>query len=551
MSYYFSILPSRHSLAAGLAVAAMIVAFSSVLFAQPADKSGKAAPQKGLPAAGDEDASSDSANRANQPVKFDTKLLIGDAVDDADAPQYRQVMNAIDKFRNRDFKAARDLLAEARTDHPELPPVEVLMAKLFIVAQQPQMALAELEQAVRRSPKDPEAYLMFADASISERRITAAEQLYIKADSLIRAFDQNPKRKENFEKRVLVGLALVAESRAQWAEAEKLLQDFLKIDPKNAGVYQRLGRALFQQATPGNKKRTDSYQAFQKALQIDPKAIDPDIAMGQLFEQAAQEALQADDQVKFDEYRKEATRFFKRATDAPKAPLGSHLAAATWALQTSQFPLAQQYADSAMKLDPESVDAKLVRALVARFAGDLRTAERLLNEAIIDSPGFNVSNQLALVLIELQDSNKRNRALQLAELNAKAYPQNVEAASTLGWIYYRLNRDSDAERVLNAVIRSGQLSADAAYYVSKIFSDQGRNADAIQVLEMALANPQPFANRNKATDLLSELKRKADTRVPTTERDDRESSAKESATKAGGAKGTTAPKGATKSKTTK
>jgi tetratricopeptide (TPR) repeat protein len=225
-------------------------------------------------------------------------------------------------------------------------------------------------------------------------------------------------------------------------------------------------------------------------------------------------------------------------------------------LQTSQPPLAQQYADAAVKLDANSVEAKLVRALVARFSGDLRTAEKWLNEAFIDSPGsFAVSNQLALVLVELQDSSKRNRALALAELNAKAYPQNAEAASTLGWIYYRLNRDADAERVLNAVIRAAALTADSAYYVAYIFSDQGRNSEAMQILEQALANPQPFANRNNATDLLAELKRKADSRVPTTDRDSKESNAKDSDSKSGsstsGAKGTTAPKSPTKSKSGK
>ena len=188
------------------------------------------------------------ADESPEPQQLDAKLLIGDAVDDADSPQYRKVTQAIDRFRERRVKDARDLLMEARTTHPQLPPAEVLIAKLFIVFRQPQLALAELEQAVRRTDKDPEAYLMLADGSLSEQRITAAEALYQKADSLLKGFNENPKRKENFDKRVLNGLSAVAEGRQKWSDAERLLRQLIKLDPKNVNAHQRLGKVLFQQA---------------------------------------------------------------------------------------------------------------------------------------------------------------------------------------------------------------------------------------------------------------------------------------------------------------
>jgi tetratricopeptide (TPR) repeat protein len=449
-----------------------------------------------------------------QPQQLDAKLLIGDAVDDADSPQYRKVTQAIDKFRDRRVKEARDLLEEARTNHPQLPPAEVLIAKLFIVFRQPQLALGELEQAVKRYPKDPESYLMLADGSLAEQRVTAAEALYQKADAILKSFDENAKRKENFNKRILHGLAAVAESRQQWAAAESLLRQLIKADTKNAGAHQRLGRALFQQAPLGaanNAKLKESYDEFMAAVQADPKAIKPDVAMGQLFEQAAQEAQAAGNTANFKDYRDRATTFFERATRPQSADLNSLLAAATWALQSNQSGLAKQYAEAATKMDPDSLEAKQMRALVARFSGDMATAEKLLNDAFIQSPGnFGISNQLALVLIESNDKQKQNRALQLAEVNARQYQNSAEAASTLGWVYYNMGRAAEAQRALQAVVNSRQISSDAAFYLATMLENQGRVNEALQILQEALANPQPFANRSNATNLAQRLRERGD-----------------------------------------
>jgi len=486
---------------------AIPVASTKVVFAQAASK--------GLEKGAEKDASDPA--QPERP-KLDAAYLIGDAVDDADSPQYRDVASAIARFGNGDFSGARELLAEARTKHPELPPVEVIVAKLFITYQRPDVARRELEQAVRRAPKDPEAYLMFADAAIADRpapRVTDAEALYQKADGLVRAFNENAKRKQNFEKRVLNGLAMVAESRSQWAAAESLLRELIKRDPKNASAHQRLGGVLFQQATPGDQKKlSESFKEFVAAVEADPRAIKPNVAMARLFEQAAQEARNANDDARFKKMREQAKESFTRATTGQHADLNSFLAAATWALQTSQLPLARQYAESAMKMDPDSIEAKLARALVARFSEDMPTAERYLNEAFLQAPAsFPVSNQLALVLIESPDKSKQNRALQLADMNYRQYQQNAEAVSTLGWVYYRLGRTADAGRVLEAVANARALTPDSAYYVAEILAGQDRTAEAMQILQQALANPQPFANRPNAEELLEKVRRAAQSRA--------------------------------------
>jgi tetratricopeptide (TPR) repeat protein len=108
---------------------------------------------------------------------------------------------------------------------------------------------------------------------------------------------------------------------------------------------------------------------------------------------------------------------------------------------------------------------------------------------------------LALVLAESKDPEKKKRALDLAKINAGLNPNNAETASTLGWVLYRLGYKNEAGQVLDNVIKSGALSADSAYYVAYILDEQDRNKEALQILENALEQPQPFANRNNAASL--------------------------------------------------
>ncbi|MEX2138133.1 MAG: tetratricopeptide repeat protein [Pirellulales bacterium] len=498
-------------------MAAITVATAVPASAQPATKGAAKGADNGAKAADEPEA---------QPQQPNAKLLIGDAVENADSPQYQQVEEAINRFGNRRVKEARDLLIEVRTTHRQLPPAEILIAKLFIVYKQPQLALAELEQAVRKHPKDPEAYLMFADGSLNDGHVTAAEALYRDADELVKSFNENPMRKANFEKRVLQGLAAVAQSRQQWKTAETLLRQLIKLDPKNAMAYQRLGIVIFQQAAPDDLKTlSEAYSAFTAAIDAEPRMPHPDVAMGQLFEQAAQQALNTGDKAKSNRYRQQAIESFRRATEPKTKPgLNTLLAAAMWALQTNQFKPAQQYADAAMKNDAESLEAKLIAAIVARFSGNRTVAERLLKEAYNQSPAFPVSNQLALVLVESTNASDQKRALELAEINARANQNNAEAVSTYGWVLYQLGHKKEAGQVLENVIRSRALTPDSAYYVAQILADQGRGADAIQILEDAIAQPQPFANRTSAAKLLEETRKKLDSAAGDDEKKDSKSS---------------------------
>ncbi len=154
----------------------------------------------------------------------------------------------------------------------------------------------------------------------------------------------------------------------------------------------------------------------------------------------------------------------------------------------------------------------MLRAAIARMTGDLKTAETFLEQASTQAPANpEVRNQLALVLVEQDDKEKKDRALDIAQLNLRATSQgdrvNPEIAATYAWVLYKQGKIDEAERILSQVLSAGAVSPDTAYYVGKILQDRGKTENAIHILESALANPNPFAQRQATADLLAQLKK--------------------------------------------
>jgi tetratricopeptide (TPR) repeat protein len=421
------------------------------------------------------------------------QTLVGKAV--SDDAQYGDINNAIGRFRDRDIVGCRALLERARSNNPKLPPPGVMMAVLWLGVNQLQSARGELEDTAVKFPGDPEPYLMLGDLAFQDRRITDADVLFSKATALTTAFSENAKRKRDFEIRCHAGSAAVAESRKQWDTAQKHLAAWLELDPDNASARQRQGIVLFQLGKP-----EEALAEFREAKKLDEKAVHPELAMARLYDDAKQ--------------RDTAKKLIEQAIkSAPQDP-AVLLATAQWYVGQNDLPAATLNADNALKLDPKSLEAKVVRGAIARVARDYKTAERFFNEAHVQSPGnFPAGNSLALVLVETDDKESRQRALEMAEANVAMHregsPHQANALTTLAWVYYKLGRREDAEKILSQISQNNQLTTDGAYYVAKLLVDRGEKDRARKILEDVLANEAMFATRADAVDLLATLKKTA------------------------------------------
>lgn len=81
------------------------------------------------------------------------------------------------------------------------------------------------------------------------------------------------------------------------------------------------------------------------------------------------------------------------------------------------------------------------------------------------------------MLIEDDAPESRQRALEMAEANVAMHregsPNQANALTTLAWVYYKLGRREDAEKILSQITQNNQLTTDGAYYVAKLLADRG------------------------------------------------------------------------------
>jgi tetratricopeptide (TPR) repeat protein len=426
-------------------------------------------------------------------AQITAQTLIGKAV--SDDAQNQEVTGAINRFRDRDIDGCRAILERAKSNNAKLPPPGVMMAMLWLSVNQLGPARAELEDCVIKFSKDPEPYLMMGDLAFQDRRVTDADMLFKEATRLAAEYTENAKRKRDFDIRCNAGSAAVAEARKQWELAQKHLQSWIDLDPDNASAHQRMGIVLFQLSKP-----QEALEQFREAKKLDQKAVQPELAMARLY----------DDAKKRDTAKKLIEAAIK---EAPKDP-AVLLAASQWYLGQNDLERAKAIAEDALKLDTKSLEGRVVRGAIARVARDYATAEKFFYDAHVQSPGnFPASNSLALVLIESDDKDSRQRALEMAEANVAMHrensPQQVNALTTLAWVYYKLGRREDAEKILAQITQKNALTTDGAYYVAKLLSDRGEKDRARKILEEVLANEPMFATRPDAVDLLAKLKKDA------------------------------------------
>ena len=424
-----------------------------------------------------------------------TQDLLGRVVDLGAG--HADVVSAVEQFLKGDVEAARTQMAAAAKAHPEMPPAETVMARLFFRGQSVAGGRNALERAVVDSPQDPEPYIMMAELDIAGQQYTSAEALLAKAAGLARDYSGNPKRAADFRLRVYGGLATIAEGREQWPEAASYHQSWLKIADESgvnlgieakdkAAIQYRSGRALFKAG-----KFSEAEAALTEARAGDAGFPLPQIAMGGLYQEAGDAAS--------------AQQSFNAAA-ASADDLKSHLTLAQWYLEQGEAETAKKHADAAGQKDPEALEAMVLRGVIARIRNDRRTAISWFERAHLAAPNnFTVMNQLALALADEPDEESKNRALQFADMNQKLNPKNPDAASTLGWVHYRAGNTAQALRILNEAQTSIGLSSDGNFYVAKMYDNDRKFDKAREYLERASQGKMSYPVRIQAAELARSL----------------------------------------------
>lgn len=401
-----------------------------------------------------------------------------------------ELNKAIACFQKGDYEQCLKLLQTAKEKRPNLVPPRLILAQLFLLHKQVNQGRAALEQAAIENAAHPDVYLVFGRLALQEGRLTDAQLHYDKVLDLALASQWSETQRQTFQGDAYDGAASVAERRRDWPAAFAALSARLKLTPKNGSARQRLGVVLFHQG-----QRDEAADVLLRSSRDDPKLEPAPLLLARLYSAIGN--------------RDQAAKWLKFGIEQDPKDLRVYLGQARWFLEQDQAAEAQRAVEIAVKLDPKSHDVQWLRGLINWNLKDYAAAERTFQVLHEEAPGdFAVSNQLALALIQQSEDPKRQKAVQIAEINARLFPNSGEALSTLGLAYYRLGRIEEAEKALRSSLSGGSGSSDTVYYLARLLAERGQSDEAKRLLKLALDAAGLFAFRKEARDQLDRLDKK-------------------------------------------
>jgi tetratricopeptide (TPR) repeat protein len=436
---------------------------------------------------------------AQLPAQVTPGALIGQDVAQL-GPEAADVERAIARFGQGDVDGARRHFASAWEANSQLPPPDILVARLYRATNNLTEYRKSLDKASAEAPQDPEAFIALGELAFTQQRLAEAVPLFAKGLELCSAYKVNDQRLRVLRVRGLAGTAAVHEQRGQWDQAEQAIHDWIELDPNNTLAQTRLGRSQFEQ-----KKYKEAYATFTKMYEADDSVPRPEVNMAVLYEQSSQKSGN-------EQLHEQAEKLMRLAVERVPDHLETRLAAAQWGLEAGQLDFAKANAQAALNVDPASLPARIAVGAVARHEKDFELAEELFEASHLESPiNFAAINNLALTLIEQSDANRRRRALEFAQVNTRLYPDlrlatGREAAVTVAWVLHHFGRHAEAARQLTMAGRAGNLSSESTYYAARILATQGNREGARKLLEQVLLGRQVFPHRDDAERLLEELR---------------------------------------------
>lgn len=393
---------------------------------------------------------------------------------------------ARDAFRKGKLDECRERLEKARqklseqSGRGELPPVDLMLARLYFSNGKADIAKGMLEKIAVDHEGHPEVYLLFGNLALAEGRWTDAALHFEKSLNVGRPAGWSEDQAKALWRESYTGQAAVAERRKDWFRAQVALAQCVKVEPDNADLRDRYGAALFML---GREK--EGFEQFQTAARLDEAMNPAEVSMAVMFAR------------KDDFYN--AKKAFEAALKRYPSDGRVHYEMASVLLLNDKATEAKQHADKAAEMGIDTPEFAMQRGYIARQLRDFSAAEKHFSQVLLDSPSdFEAINQLALVLIEQDDETKQQRALSLADLNARRAPQSSHALSTLGWVYYKLGRKDEALRTLSMAVSRAPVRTESLYYLTRVLWESGKHEDARKLAEQmkpAIDRPGLFVLR--------------------------------------------------------
>ncbi len=402
------------------------------------------------------------------------------------------LQSAIRKLVMDQTEEAIEQMTQLRTQQPELPPGSLLVAGMLFTTGDTAQGRVWLEKTAAEFPEYPTTWTGLARLAINEMRIADAIALLEKADRLIESGAWNEAQANLFRTEFLDSQVDVAIARQQLDKAREYLLQLRKQTPDNARIALRLAQVEFDL---DNVDASVEYLVEARALTTELRV--PEVIVAEWF-------MRKQDAAASEEWIKRAAGKYPENVDVM-------IDQARWLLQSEKLTEAAAVVTKAASAGGEPYVVQFLKGQLAFARRAYDVAEMHFESLTRLKPGdADATNMLALSLVESEEPTKQELALELAMVNQRQYPRSATAAATVGWIYFRLGRDKEAENVFQQVAATGKLEPASAYFMARFLQQRGESATAITLLNQALSNSGYFMFRAAARELLDSLSTEAD-----------------------------------------
>ena len=397
-----------------------------------------------------------------------------------------EVRDGLELLRTGDREGASVKFAQAYQKRPDLTPAGVAVAVALFNNKQFSEVRYWLEKTVETCPNDPETYIILAEVAQAEGRFTEAKMLTEAGTKLASAYKDNNERRTKLGLRARLVLAMIAEKKGKFDEAQKHLETIINASPE-ADYFTRLAVVQFQQ--DDLKSSLDTFgKAIEKGAQLPP----PYALLAQLLDQKNKQA----------DAKKYIDAAVQRGADDYKVvSVAAHLYT-KWGL----LPQAKSFADKALSLKPDAIEAKQMCGLIALYDRRYADAQKYYENVLTQTPNdFGAGNGLALALCEQGDPQKVAQSVNTAKQLAQGNPNSIDALSTLAWTLFKAGEAEQAEQLLLRVRSTGVMSATGAYYLAEILQARGDNEQAKALADVSLSTDNNYPKKSAAVALQKKL----------------------------------------------
>ena len=414
-------------------------------------------------------------------------------------------------FKKGDYQQALPLLQESSRTLVEDPVVQFHLGMASYMMNQPEMARAAFEQALKGTAD-------FAGKDEAQRRLSLLGQDGVAAaltieqlESMLKQQPADPVARlrlgEAYDKQKAFPKAAAEYERALQINP-KLLPAVLKLAQLNGGPLQNSDKALEYAKKARALAPTDAnvagvlgsvaYRAgnFSWAyslLQESARQLDHDPTV--LHDYAWAAYIQGKGS--------EAREVMQRAVQAaPPASISEDaklfLSMTALTVNSKDAAAAESEVQKALKADPGYVPALMVRAGIEKQRGESKAAISTYGEILQRFPDFAPA-QKQLAAVYLEDPNGAGKAYELAMKARKTLADDPELALTLGEISYQRKEYPRALQLLQESARTNALDAKGLYYLGMSYAQAKQKPKAQEILEQALAAglQEPFVSEAK------------------------------------------------------